>query len=57
MGLIRLFLLFLAGYFLVNLVKKLFLPNTHNKTTGKEPPQKEPAQYKNIEDADYEELE
>ena len=57
MGFIRLLLVFLVGYFVISLVKRIFLPKTNHRPGQDNPRQKQKAKYKNIEDADYEEIE
>lgn len=57
MGFIRLLLVFLVGYFVISLVKRIFLPKTNQKPGQGSGRQEQKAKYKNIEDADYEELE
>ena len=57
MGFIRLLLVFLVGYFVISLVKRIFLPKTNHRPGQDNTRQKQKAKYKNIEDADYEELE
>ena len=56
MSLIRLLIIFILGYLFVRLLKRIFLPKTHNRgVRGEEQPNRK-NQYKNIEDADYEEI-
>jgi len=59
MGLIRLLIIFLLAYFFIRLLKRLFLPKTQRKdrVQGETRNKKSSKQYKDIEDADYEELE
>ena len=53
----RLILVFLVGYFVISLVKRIFLPKTSHRTGHGNAQQEKKAKYKNIEDADYEEIE
>ena len=57
MGFMRLILVFLVGYFVISLVKRIFLPKTSHRTGRGNTQQEQKAKYKNIEDADYEEIE
>ena len=57
MGLIRILLLFIIGYFAFKLLKAIFLPKAQDKVVNGDAKQKSRENYKNIEDADYEELE
>lgn len=57
MGLIRLFLLFLLGYMVFRLLKYIFLPKKEDKEVRGESRPNKKNRYKNIEDADYEEIE
>ncbi len=56
MGLFRLLVIFIVGYFLVRLLKLIFLPKTQDKGVRGDSEPNHPKKYKNIEDADYEEV-
>ena len=57
MGLIRILLFFIIGYFAIKLLKAIFLPKTQDKVVNGDAKQKSRSNYKNVEDADYEEIE
>jgi hypothetical protein len=57
MGLLRILFLFIIGYFAFKLLKAIFLPKTQDKVVNGEAKQKSRNNFKNVEDADYEELE
>lgn len=57
MGLIRLLIIFLLGYLILRLLKRIFLPKKEEKEVRGNSRKKTTNQYKNIEDADYEEIE
>jgi|LGVF01.1.fsa_nt_gb hypothetical protein len=56
MSLIRLLIIVILGYLFVRLLKRIFLPKTHDKGVQGESKPNRKNQYKNIEDADYEEI-
>ena len=56
MGFFRLLILFILGYFLIRLLKIIFLPKTQDKGVKGTSQSSRKKQYKNIEDADYEEI-
>ncbi len=56
MGLIRILILLTLGYFIFRLLKHIFLPRTQDKGVQGESKTNKKKQYKNIEDADYEEI-
>jgi hypothetical protein len=56
MGLIRLLLLFLVVYLIFRIVRRLFQPEDRSKVQGTQQPPKKRRNFRDIEDADYEDL-
>lgn len=56
MTLIRFLIIVILGYLFVRLLKRIFLPKTHDRSVRGDSQPKRKNQYKNIEDADYEEI-
>jgi len=56
MTLIRFLIIVILGYLFVRLLKRIFLPKTHDRSVRDDSQPKRKNQYKNIEDADYEEI-
>lgn len=56
MGLIRLFILFLVVYLIFRLVRRLFQPADRSRVQGDQKPPKQQRNFRDIEDADYEDL-
>jgi hypothetical protein len=58
MGIIRLLIIFIIAYLAVRILRKLFAPKSVNpKVRGQSKPSGTKDQKKDIEDADYEEIE
>ena len=58
MGIIRLLIIFIIAYLAVRLLRKLFAPKSENpEVRGKSKPSATKNRNKDIEDADYEEIE
>jgi hypothetical protein len=58
MGLFRLIIIFIIGYFIVKIVKRFLQPGKSNPNVqGKSKQQSKYGNNKNIQDIDYEELE
>lgn len=56
MTLIRLLIIVILGYLFIRLLKRIFLPKTHDRGVQGDSHPNRKKQYKNIEDADYEEI-